>query len=266
MIKGADIAMYEAKKKGGGRFQYYSTALNTKLEQREELEVGLRHALVRGEFLLHYQPRIDLASGRLIGLEALLRWQHPRYGLLPPARFLSILESSGLIHSAGEWVIATACRQLAGWQRRFELPDLSVAINLSRQQMMHQRLVDSVAKSLDDTMLDPGCIELEIGDGDVLTQRHAEIETLQGLRKLGVRLSLDHFGTRERAAIAMAQGLDIEVAAEGVETINQLEFLKSCNCDLAQGFLISRPMQSEKVSALLRSEIAGTKLLARGMP
>jgi diguanylate cyclase (GGDEF)-like protein len=300
MIKGADIAMYEAKKKGGGRFQYYSTALNTKLEQREELEVGLRHALVRGEFLLHYQPRIDLASGRLIGLEALLRWQHPRYGLLPPARFLSILESSGLIHSAGEWVIATACRQLAGWQRRFELPDLSVAINLSRQQMMHQRLVDSVAKSLDDTMLDPGCIELEIGDGDVLTQRHAEIETLQGLRKLGVRLSLDHFGTRDvsfesldngfidsfvldqsliadveendshqrivRAAIAMAQGLDIEVAAEGVETINQLEFLKSCNCDLAQGFLISRPMQSEKVSALLRSEIAGTKLLARGMP
>ena len=300
MIKAADIAMYEAKKMGGGRFQYYSTALNTKLAQREELEVGLRHALVRGEFLLHYQPRIDLASGRLIGLEALLRWQHPRFGLLPPARFLPILESSGLIHSAGEWVIATACRQLAGWQRRFELPDLSIAINLSRQQLMHQRLVDAVAKSLQDTMLDPGCIELEIGDGDFPNQRHSEVEALQGLRKLGVRLSLDHFGTRDvsfesldngfidsfvldqslivdvdendshqrivRAAIAMAQGLDIEVAAEGVETITQLEFLKSCNCDLAQGFLISRPMQPEKVSALLRSEIAGTNLLSRGMP
>ena len=300
MIKAADIAMYEAKKMGGGRFQYYSTALNTKLAQREELEVGLRHALVRSEFILHYQPRIDLASGRLIGLEALLRWQHPRFGLLPPARFLPILESSGLIHSAGEWVIATACRQLAGWQRQFELPDLSIAINLSRQQMMHQRLVDAVAKSLEDTMLDPGCIELEICDGDMLSQRNAEIETLQGLRRLGVRLSLDHFGTRDisfesldngfidsfvldqsliadvedndshqrivRAAIAMAQGLDIEVAAEGVETVTQLEFLRSCNCDLAQGFLISRPMQSEKVSALLRSEIAGTSLLARGMP
>jgi len=300
MIKAADIAMYEAKKMGGGRFQYYSTALNTRLAQREELEVGLRHALVRSEFILHYQPRIDLASGRLIGLEALLRWQHPRFGLLPPARFLPILESSGLIHSAGEWVIATACRQLAGWQRQFELPDLSIAINLSRQQMMHQRLVDAVAKSLEDTMLDPGCIELEICDGDMLSQRNAEIETLQGLRRLGVRLSLDHFGTRDvsfesldngfidsfvldqsliadvedndshqrivRAAIAMAQGLDIEVAAEGVETVTQLEFLRSCNCDLAQGFLISRPMQSEKVSALLRGEIAGTSLLARGMP
>jgi len=292
--------MYEAKKRGGDRFQYYSAALNTKLAQREELEVGLRHALVRDEFVLHYQPRIDVASGRLIGLEALLRWQHPRFGLLAPARFLPILESSGLIHSAGEWVIATACRQLAGWQRRFELPDLSIAINLSPQQLMHKRLVQTVAKSLTDTTLDPGCIELEIGDGDIVHKRSVELETLQGLRKLGVRISLDHFGTRDvsfesldngfidsfvldqslisdvenndshqrivRAAIAMAQGLDIEVAAEGVETVTQLEFLKSCNCDLAQGFLISKPMQPEKVPAVLRSEIAGTSLLARGMP
>ncbi|MEM7430322.1 MAG: EAL domain-containing protein [Pseudomonadota bacterium] len=300
MIRAADLAMYEAKKRGGGRFQYYSEALNVKLAQREELEVGLRHALVRNEFVLHYQPRIDLASGRLIGLEALLRWQHPRFGLLPPARFLPILESSGLIHSAGEWVIATACRQLAAWQRQFELPDLSLAINLSPQQLMHQRLVDAVKESLANTAIDPGCIELEIGDGDIVRKRSIELSTLQGLRKLGVRISLDHFGTRDvsfesldngfidsfvldqsliadvdendshqriiRAAIAMAQGLDIEVAAEGVETVTQLEFLKSCNCDLAQGFLISRPIQPEKVSALLRSEIAGTQLLSRGMP
>ncbi len=300
LIKAADVAMFEAKKRGGGRFQYYSGALNTKLEQREELEGGLRHALVRNEFALHYQPRIDLTSNRLIGLEALLRWQHPRFGLLPPARFLPILESSGLIHSAGEWVIGTACRQLAAWQRRFELPDLSIAINLSPQQLMHKRLVDVVAKSLSDTGLDPGCIELEICDGEIMQKREAEHETLRALRKLGVRLSLDHFGTRDvsfesidsgfidsfvldqalisdvennnshqrivRAAIAMAQGLDIEVTAEGVETVRQLEFLKSCNCDLAQGFLISRPMHPEKVSAILRSEIAGTSLLSRGMP
>ena len=300
MIKAADVAMLEAKKHGGGRFQYYSNALNTKLAQREELEIGLRHALVRDEFVLHYQPRIDLTSGRLIGLEALLRWQHPRFGLLAPARFLPILESSGLIHSAGEWVIGTACRQLAGWQRQFEMPDLSIAINLSPQQLVHKRLVDVMKKTLADTMLDPGCIELEIGDGNVVSKRSTEMETLQALRKLGVRLSLDHFGTGDvsfesldngfidscvldrdlvadivdnnshqrivRAAIAMAQGLDIEVAAEGIETLTQLEFLKSCNCDLAQGFLISRPMQPEKVSAVLRSEIAGTSLLARGMP
>jgi diguanylate cyclase (GGDEF)-like protein len=300
LIKAADLAMYEAKKRGGGRFQYFSESLNTKLAQREELEVGLRHALVRNEFLLHYQPRIDLASGRLIGLEALLRWQHPRFGLLPPGRFLPILESSGLIHSAGEWVIATACRQLASWQRQFELPDLSLAINLSQQQLMHRRLIDAVKESLENTALDPGCIELEIGDGDIVRKRTTELGILQGLRKLGVRISLDHFGTRDvsfesldhgyidsfvldqsliadveendshqrivRAAIAMAQGLDIEVAAEGVETLTQLEFLRSCNCDLAQGFLISKPVQSEKVAAILRSEIAGTRLLARGMP
>jgi len=300
LIKAADLAMYEAKKRGGGRFQYFSESLNTKLAQREELEVGLRHALVRDEFLLHYQPRIDLASGRLIGLEALLRWQHPRFGLLPPARFLPILESSGLIHSAGEWVITTACRQLAAWQRQFELPDLSLAINLSQQQLMHRRLIDAVKESLDNTALDPGCIELEIGDGDIVRKRTTELNILQGLRKLGVRISLDHFGTRDvsfesldhgfidsfvldqsliadveendshqriiRAAIAMAQGLDIEVAAEGVETLTQLEFLRSCNCDLAQGFLISKPVQSEKIAAILRSEIAGTRLLARGMP
>jgi EAL domain-containing protein (putative c-di-GMP-specific phosphodiesterase class I) len=236
----------------------------------------------------------------LIGLEALLRWQHPRFGLLPPGRFLPILESSGLIHSAGVWVIATACRQLAAWQRQFELPDLSLAINISQQQLMHQRLIDTVKESLDNTAIDPGCIELEIGDGDIVRKRTAEQGTLQGLRKLGVRISLDHFGTRDvsfesldngfidsfvldrsliadvaendshkrivRAAIAMAQGLDIEVAAEGVETLTQLDFLRSCNCDLAQGFLISKPIQPEKVSAMLRSEIAGTRLLARGMP
>jgi diguanylate cyclase (GGDEF)-like protein len=300
LIKAADLAMYQAKKRGGGRFQYYSDALNSKLEQREELEIGLRHALVRNEFILHYQPRIDVGSGRLIGLEALLRWQHPRFGLLPPARFLPILESSGLIHSAGEWIIDTACRQLATWQHQFELPDLAMAINLSQQQLLHGRLLEAVAKSLSDTGLDPGCVELEIGDGDIVRNRSSELETLQGLRNLGVRLSLDHFGIRDvsfssldtgvidsfvldqsliqdvevngshqrivRAAIAMARGLDIEVAAEGVETLTQFEFLRSCQCDLAQGFLISRPMQADKVSSILRSEIAGTRLLARGMP
>ena len=300
LIKAADLAMYQAKKRGGGRFHFYSAALNSKLAQREELEVGLRHALVRNEFVLHYQPRIDVNSGRLIGLEALLRWQHPRFGLLAPSRFLTILESTGLIHSAGEWATETACRQLASWQHQFEMPDLAMAINLSQQQLLHGRLLESVERVLKDTGIDPGCLELEISEGDIVRNRSAELDTLHGLRKLGVRLSLDHFGTRDvsfssldtgvidsfvldqsliqdveensshqrivRAAIAMARGLDIEVAAEGVETLTQLEFLRSCQCDLAQGFLISRPMQAEKVASILRSEIAGTRLLARGMP
>ena len=165
---------------------------------------------------------------------------------------------------------------------------------------MHQRLIDAVSEALANTAIDPGCLEFEIGDGDIVRKRTTELNTLAGLRKLGVRISLDHFGTTDvsfetldngfidsfvldqsliadveendshqrivRAAIAMAQGLDIEVAAEGVETITQLEFLRSCNCNLAQGFLISKPMQPEKVSAVLRSEIAGTRLLSRGMP
>jgi diguanylate cyclase (GGDEF)-like protein/PAS domain S-box-containing protein len=300
LVRAADIAMYEAKKRGGSRFHVYSEALDSKLKNREELEVGLRHALVRQEFVLHYQPRIDITTGRLIGLEALLRWQHPRYGLLAPERFLPILESSGLIHSAGEWVIENACRQLAAWQRQFELPDLSIAINVSPQQLKHPRIVDVVNTALSNSALDAGCVELEIGDGALVRDRETEAKSLKALRKLGVRLSLDHFGVRDvsftsldegyvdsfildhsliadvddnlshqrivRAAIAMAQGMDIEVAAEGVETLSQLEFLKSANCDLAQGYLISRPVQPEKVAALLRSEIAGTRLLARGMP
>ena len=297
LVKAADLAMYEAKKRGGGRFHFFSEALNSQLAQREELELGLRHALVRDEFVLHYQPRIDVASGRLIGLEALLRWQHPSYGLLPPARFLAILESSGLIHSAGEWVLGTAARQLAAWQRQYELPDLAMAINLSPQQLKHGRIVETLGRVLEETALDPGCLELEINDGELVASRSAQLETLQGLRALGVRLSLDRFGTRDisfrsldtgvidgfvldpaliqdvaendshqrivRAAIAMARGLDLEVAAEGVETAGQLDFLKRCQCDLAQGFLISRPINADKVHAVLRSEIAGNRLLAQ---
>ncbi|MDJ0916344.1 MAG: EAL domain-containing protein [Woeseiaceae bacterium] len=295
LIKAADIAMFESKKRGGGRFQYYSPALNARLEQREELEVGLRHALVRRELLLHYQPRIDLTSGRLIGFEALLRWQHPRYGLLAPERFLPLLEGSGLIHSAGDWTIETAARQLAAWQRQFELPDLTIAINVSTQQLKHDRLIETVGKALQDTALDPGCIELEISNSNIIRNRVEERDTMAALRKLGVRLSLDRFGVSEmsleslessfidsfvldqslisdveennshqrivRAAIAMAQGLDIEVAAGGVETLSQLDFLRSCNCDLAQGFLISQPMQAEKVAQVLRSEVAGQRLV-----
>lgn len=300
LVNAAELAMLQAKQRGGGRLQYYSAALNRKLEQREELEVGLRHALVRNEFVLHYQPRIDVNDGRLIGLEALLRWQHPRFGLLGPDRFQGILESSGLVHSAGEWAIETAFRQLAAWQHQFELPDLSLAIKLSGQQLRFGRLVETVRSALADAMLDAGCIEFEIDDGAIIRQRSAELETLRGLRKLGLRMSLDHFGTTEvslnaldtgvidsfvldqslirdieendshqrivRAAIAMARGLDIEVAASGVETMTQLEYLKTCHCDLAQGFLISRPMQADQVPAILRSEIAGTRLLSRGMP
>lgn len=295
LIKAADIAMVEAKKRGGGRFQYYSQGLNAKLEQREELEVGLRHALVRREFVLHYQPRVDISSGKLIGFEALLRWQHPRYGLLAPERFLNILEGSGLIHSAGIWTIETAARQLASWQRQFEMPDLTVSVNISADQLKHGKLVQTVQKTLVDTTIDPGCLELEITNSKIVADREEQRETLRDLRALGVRLSLDHFGITEmsfeslensfidscvldqslisdvdsnnshqrivRAVIAMAQGLDIEVAAGGVENAAQLAFLKSCNCDLAQGFLISQPVDALQAASMLRGEASGSRVL-----
>ncbi len=293
LVKAAELAMAQAKQHGGGRFQFYSAALNTRIAEREELEVGLRHALVRRELLLHYQPRIDIRNGRLIGFEALLRWQHPRFGLLPPDRFLPILESSGLIHSVGEWIIASATAQLKAWQTQFDLPDLSVAVNLSPVQLNQGRIVEAVRRALENTSLDPGCLELEVLADGMAHPRRTPLKAMDALHALGVRISLDHFGTEDvsfrsldsgvvdtfvldrrliedllqneahqrlvRAAIAMARGLDIEVAAEGVETAEQLEFLKDCNCDLAQGFLFSRPMHPEKVSIFLREETAGLR-------
>lgn len=287
LIKAADSAMYQAKKRGSGRFQFYTNGLNQQLTDNDELEVGLRHALLRREFVLHYQPRVDGPSGRLIGFEALLRWQHPRFGLLAPARFLSVLEASGLIYSVGEWVIDEACRQLKAWQDHYNEPDLGVTVNLSPHQLARGRLVEAVSLSLANATLDPGCLELEIGESTLSDRRDAPMETLTGLRRLGVRLSVDHFGTSDisfrsldhgvvdtfvlhqslitdldsnpghqrivRATIAMARGLDIEVGAEGVETVEQLAFLQECHCDILQGHLISRPMQAEAIGNLLRN-------------
>lgn len=295
LIKAAESAMQRAKSRGGSRFEYYSAALNENLRQLEKLEIGLRHALIREEFLLHYQPRINVKTGKLLGLEALLRWQHPSHGLLMPAKFLPILESTGLIHSAGEWIINTSLTNLASWQTKFNMPDLSMTINISQQQLKRGRLVDTVYKAITNNAIDPGCIEVEMAEGHIVRQRSIELETLHNLRKLGVRLSLDHFGVRDvsvnsleaggidsfvldqsliqdvttntnhqravKTAIAIARGLDIEVTAEGVETIPQLEFLKTCNCDIAQGFLISQPMHTEKVTNILRGVAAGKPLL-----
>ncbi|MEO1036253.1 MAG: EAL domain-containing protein [Pseudomonadota bacterium] len=287
LIKAADAAMFRAKQRGTGRFHLHRPGSSTDREHVDELEMGLRHALVRHEFTLHYQPRIDALTNKLVSLEALLRWQHPRFGLLTPSRFLSVLESSGLIYSVGEWIIDQACRQLKCWQDRYHQPDLSVTVNLSPQQLEHERLISAVALALENTMLDPGCLELEIDESALSSRRTATKAVLAALRKLGVRLSVDHFGTRDvsfstldrdfvdtfvlhqslikdldvnagnqrlvRATIAMAQGLDIEVGAEGIETAEQLAFLRECRCNLLQGHLLGRPMQAEKVSEILRA-------------
>lgn len=300
LVRAAERAMAQAKNRGGGRLQFFSAALNRRLEERDELELGLRHALVRRELTLHYQPRVDAGSSRLVTLEALLRWQHRRFGLLAPARFLPVLESSGLIHSVGEWVIETATAQLKYWQQRYEMPDLTVAVNVSPQQLLRGRLPEAVARALRNADLDPGCLELEVGESIVGHDRRRGIETLEALHALGVRLSLDHFGTEDvsfrslndgvvdtfvlhqslvrnltesdaerrlvRATIAMARGLDIEVAAEGVETEEQLAILRDSQCDIVQGFLIGRPMAGERVDGLLREAASHSGRLQRRAP
>lgn len=287
LIKAADAAMYLAKRRGPGRFQLYANGIDQKAEEADELETGLRHALVRNEFTLHYQPRVSAKSGELIGLEALLRWQHPNYGLLNPSRFLPILETSGLIHSVGEWVIDHACRQLHAWQERYEQHDLCMTVNLSPQQLLRGNLVDAVESTLTNTTIDPGCLELEVGEAVLSDRRNNAMEVLNQLRELGVRVSVDHFGTRDvsiksldqgmvdsfvlhqslirdlesnpghqrlvRATIAMAQGLEVEIGAEGIETEQQLNFLRDCDCNVLQGHLLGRPMQAEAVAQLLRS-------------
>ncbi|MEO0576136.1 MAG: EAL domain-containing protein [Pseudomonadota bacterium] len=296
LIGAADHALFQAKQQGGSRLQFHAPGAGGYDNNMAELEVGVRHALLRRELTLRFQPRVNLANGRLMGLETLLRWQHPRFGLLPPARFLSLLESSGLIHSVGQWVIRSVCAQLHSWQQRYQVPDLTVSINLSPMQLANEQLVPFVEQCIADYHLDPGCLEFELGDGAQCLQRPREIQTLKALRKIGVGIVLDHFGTHDisfsdldstvvsafvlhqsliqdvtdneahqrivRAAIAMAEGLDIEISAEGVETPEQLDFLRQSRCTSAQGFYISRPMNSEKVSALLHSESLGDRLVA----
>ncbi|MEM9323016.1 MAG: EAL domain-containing protein [Pseudomonadota bacterium] len=295
LVRAADRAMYQAKRAGGARMQFFSRSQTEHDGDTAELEVGIRHALLRRELTLRYQPRVNLSTGRLMGLEALLRWQHPRFGLLPPARFLSLLESSGLIHSVGEWIIESTAAQLHAWQQRYPVPDLTISINLSPLQLTGGRLVETVQRAIEDHTLDPGCLEFELGDGAASLQRPREVETLKALRKFGVGVTLDHFGTHDisfaaldttvvtsfvlhqsliqdvteneahqrivRAAIAMAEGLDVDIAAEGVETQDQLAFLRESRCGGAQGYYISRPMDAEKVNKLLHTESLGGRLL-----
>ncbi|MEM8548527.1 MAG: EAL domain-containing protein, partial [Pseudomonadota bacterium] len=295
LITAADQAMYRAKRDGGARLQFFANSPMAPDTSLEELEVGLRHALLRRELVLRYQPRVNLATGRLLGLEVLLRWQHPRYGLLPPSRFVSLLESSGLIHSVGEWVVSTVCKQLQAWQHRYGVPDLTVSMNLSPAQLAQGRLPEVVQQCITDLGLDPGCLEFELADGAECLQRPQELTTIRALRQLGVGISLDHFGIGDvtfaaldpalvsafvlhqsliqdiadnethqavvRAAVAMAEGLDIQVSAEGVESAEQLQYLRKAQCTSAQGFYIARPMAADKIAGLLHTESLGAPLM-----
>jgi len=277
LVKHADTAMYSAKDSGRNRFRYFTEDLNHEVREKVMLESGLRRAIERGELRLFYQPKIDLATGRVIGAESLVRWQHPTLGLVPPSKFIEVAEESGLILPLGEWVLKAACEQLRTWQHQGI--DLQVAVNVSARQFQQRNLADTVMGFLADSGVDPQFIEIELTENALLNDREASIATLKRMKSSGIAISIDDFGTgysslsylkllpldilkidqsfvRDivtddndavivRAIIDLARNLRIKVIAEGVENEQQLSFLNSNGCNYGQGYLFGKPLAPE---------------------
>jgi diguanylate cyclase (GGDEF)-like protein/PAS domain S-box-containing protein len=275
LLKNADTAMYRAKAQGGNCYVMYSVEMNAGARSRLSLENALFHAIERDELLLHYQPLISARTGRIAGVEALLRWQHPDHGLIPPGQFIPLAEETGLIVSIGEWVLHTACAQMKRWYGR-GLPRIGIAVNLSSRQFRQDDLANTVRGALDATGLDPRLLELELTESVLMDDAARSKAILNELNELGVSVALDDFGTGYsslsylkgfqldalkidrtftaeittseataaivRATIALARGLRLRTVAEGVETRAQAEFLVRHGCDTLQGFLFARPM------------------------
>jgi diguanylate cyclase (GGDEF)-like protein/PAS domain S-box-containing protein len=284
LLKHADTAMYRAKDLGRNSYQFYSADMSTAAFERLNLETSLRRALERKEFVLHYQPQVNFKSGRILGVEALLRWQHPERGLISCSDFIPLLEETGLIVPVGEWVIKTACREICGLSKAEKIP-LRLAINLSPRQFHSVDLISHVTEASRVSGMDPEQVEFEITEGMLMSQATATLDTLSRLADLGYRLAIDDFGTgysslsylkrfpinvlkvdrsfvrdipgdRDDTAIvntiiAMARSLDLEVTAEGVETHDQLASLRAFGCDTYQGFLFSHPLPLEELRGLL---------------
>ena len=285
LLQSADGALYLAKNKGRNNAQFCTAEMNAKALERLTLESELRQAINRQEFLLHYQPRVDMVSGEITGMEALVRWQHPVQGLLYPTKFIPVAEESGLIVPLGEWVLRTACEQNKAWQLA-GLKPVSIAVNLSARQFKQQDLVELVSSILQETELDPSYLELELTESMVMQNVEAAIATLTQFKVIGVKLSIDDFGigysslnylkhfpigflkidqsfvrdittNRDDAIIAkiiisMAHDLGLRVIAEGVETEEQKSFLCSHRCDEMQGYFFSMPLPAEELETLLK--------------
>ncbi len=289
LIRNADTAMYRAKDAGRNAYQYYAASMNQKALEALEVENGLRRALAQNEFVLYYQPLVDVASGSVFGLEALVRWNHPQLGLLRPDRFIPAAEQSGLIVAIGRWVLREACRQGNEWQRRGY--KVVVSVNLSARQFQDPDLIRTVREALDLADLKPEYLELEITEGNAMQDVEKAILILRQLKTLGVRIAIDDFGTgysclsylkqfpidtlkldgsfvRDINApedaqialgvIALAHSLKLKVIAEGVETISQLAFLRDHDCDRLQGYLFSRPMPAANFDRFMKQKVALT--------
>ena len=288
LFQNADFALDSGKSKGQNTFEFFDKEMRSALAARQRLEEDLVNALAREEFVVHYQPRIDLATGLVIGVESLVRWRHPERGLVLPSEFIPSAEKSGLIRPIGEWVLRQACEDTAAW-RDAGLPPLSMAVNLSAAQFHETDLVNLVREALESSNLDPEQLELEITETLMMQERDTKVvPTLKRLRDLGVHISVDDFGTgyasltylRQfpvskvkvdqsfvqgitdiaqdkaivEAVIRLGHGLNMTVTAEGVEDEEVVYFLKAWNCDEAQGFLFSRPLPARDLVVLLGAQ------------
>jgi diguanylate cyclase (GGDEF)-like protein/PAS domain S-box-containing protein len=285
LIKNADAAMYQAKQKGGNNYHFFQQDMNLRAVNQRSLEAGLRYALEAGQFVLHYQPKINLATGVISGIEALLRWAHPTVGLIPPLEFLPIAEECGLIVPIGRWVLREGCRQVQEWNDA-GLRTVPVAVNVSSLEFRSQGFLENLRTTLEDTGLDPRCLELELTETVLMQHADSTLSMLRALKSLGVRLAVDDFGTGYsslsylkrfpidalkidrsfvhditcdtdddpivRAVITMAKSLKQRVVAEGVETKAQMAFLRTNGCDEAQGYHFSTPLIAEDFPKLLK--------------
>jgi diguanylate cyclase (GGDEF)-like protein len=288
LLKAADAAMYRAKHEGGRSYQFFSRELTKQAMEQLTLRNALRHPSLHDQLVLHYQPQVALSTGRIVGVEALVRWHHPTQGLLSPGQFIPVAEEAGLIHTIGEWVLKTACIQAKAWQD-MGYPPLRVAVNVSAQEIRTHAIVDRVERSLADTGLDASLLELEVTEG-ALQSGEEVLEMLEKLRRMGVRLALDDFGVGysslgsiqslpfhrlkidqsfirdlphdaddrsiARAVIAMGRSLRLEILAEGVETLAQLRILQDEGCDEVQGYLLGRPMLVEALDTQFPDRLA----------
>jgi len=284
LIRHTDMAMYRSKSHGRATYSFFSEDLSAAVTARVSLEANLRRAIEREEFVLHFQPKSELRSGKITGVEALVRWHRPGHGLIPPDRFVSVLEDTGLILPVGAWVIRAACEQLAAWDR-LGLPPLRLAVNLSARQFRHLYLASMIEDSLRENGIEPQRLEIELTESLLMEDNEATRAMLESFRRLGVRLAIDDFGTGHSslsyirrfaidtlkidrsfvqslpdneedtaicsAVIALGRNMKMCVVAEGVETAEQAQVLRELGCDEAQGYWISRPMPGADVAAWL---------------
>jgi diguanylate cyclase (GGDEF)-like protein len=287
LLANADVAMYRAKEEGRNRFRFYSAELNANTLERLSFETALRHALERGELRVHYQPKIDMATHKLTGVEALLRWQHPERGLLLPEKFIALAEETGLIIPIGLWTLREVCTRAKAWQDA-GLQRIPVAVNLSALQFHQEQLATDLAEILKSTLLDPDILELEITESMVMQEPEQAVKLMESFRRMGVRITIDDFGTGysslgylkrfpidslkvdksfvrdlphssddvaiTRAVIAMAHSLQMNVVAEGVEHRAQFDVLHAEGCDEFQGYLCRPPLPEEELMRFIRED------------